>query len=167
MTEKEYRELQELNLLGIIALFTMVFTLCTCLAGCKQVRYIPVESVRVDSVVVRDTTMQVVLVPYKDSIVTKDTASCLSNPYAYSHAMWSGGMLHHSLGIFPQTTATVKVPYFIDRYVRIREPQVVEVERKLTRIQRLCMDTGKVVLFGVIPFAMIIVGWLVFKKLKR
>lgn len=76
-------------------------------------------------------------------------------------------MLHHVLGIFPTSTAVVKVPYFIDRYVRIKVPQVVAVEKKPTRWQRVYMDAGKVTLWGIVPMAIIIVGWLVYKKRKR
>lgn len=83
------------------------------LAGCsskREVKYIPVEKKVTEIVTVRDTLVKVVLQPFKDSIslhpVTgKDTLSYLETPYAYSHASWSGGMLHHSLGTKPGTTA--------------------------------------------------------------
>ena len=41
-------------------------------------------------------------------------------------------------------TVLSQLPYFIDRYVRIREPQIVEVERELTRWQRFRMEVGGV-----------------------
>ena len=122
------------------------------LAGCTRApRYIPVEKVRIDSVTVRDTVFQQQLIPYRDSVTVApagaDTASYLSNPYAYSWARWKGGHLHHSLGIFPQTTVTVRVPYFIDRYIYRSEPQIVEVEKKLTRWQHIKMTAGGYALF--------------------
>lgn len=122
------------------------------LVGCTRTpRYIPVEKVRIDSVTVRDTVFQQQLIPYRDSVTVApagaDTASYLSNPYAYSWARWKGGHLHHSLGIFPQATITVRVPYFIDRYVYRSEPQVVKIEKKLTRWQRIKMAAGGYTLF--------------------
>lgn len=150
-----------------IVLILLVGLCIGLVCGCRSVRYVPVEAVRTDSTVIRDTALQVVLVPYKDSVSVRDTTSYLCNPYAYSYASWSGGMLHHSLGIFPMSKTTVRVPYFIDRYVRIKEPKIVEVEKRLTRMQRVYMAAGKVLLLGIIPFAMIIVGWLVYKKMDR
>lgn len=122
------------------------------LAGCTRTpQYISVEKVRIDSVTVRDTVFQQQLIPYRDSVtvapVGADTASYLSNPYAYSWARWKDGHLHHSLGIFPQATVTVRVPYFIDRYVYRSEPQIVEVEKKLTRWQRVKMTAGGYAIF--------------------
>ena len=92
----------------------LVILLASAICSCRSVRYVPVETVRVDSTVVHDTLMDIQLVPYKDSIATRDTSSFLSNPYAYSWAKWSNGTLYHSLGIFPFVTTQVKVPYFIE-----------------------------------------------------
>lgn len=146
-----------------VTLLCIILLMCSC----SRVQYIPVETVRVDSTVVRDSIFTVQLVPYRDSVSVDDTTSYLSNPYAYSRATWSGCKLHHVLGIWPRSTAMVKVPYFIDRYVRVKVPEIVEVERKLTRWQRIYMDIGKVTLWGVVPMAIIIVGWLVYKRRKR
>lgn len=165
MNEEEYKECERWSLYVLVAFLAVVFAVC--LVSCRQVRYVPVETVRSDSVVIRDTVIQVELVPYRDSVSVKDTMSFLCNPYSYSRAWFSGGMLHHVLGIYPNSTAMVKVPYFIDRYVRIKVPQIVEVEKKLTKMQCLYMDIGKITLFGMIPFGMIIVGWLVYKRMKR
>lgn len=147
--------------------FAIMMCITLMLFGCKSTHYIPVETVRTDSMVIRDTSIVVQLVPYRDSVSVADTTSFLSNPYAYSRAIWSGGMLHHVLGIWPRSTAMVKVPYFIDRYRYIREPQIVEVEKKLTRWQRIKLELGGWAFGGIILFALIIVGWLVFKRRKR
>lgn len=167
MNEEEYNELQRLSLYGLIALLAM--TIACCMASCRQVRYIPVETIRTDSIAIHDTAWQISLVPYRDSvtILPPDTASYLANPYAYSYAVYSHGILHHSLGIWSNRTVTIRLPYFIDRYVRIYEQKPVEVERKLTRWQALCMTAGKLFLLFIVPFGMIIVGWLVYKRMKR
>lgn len=148
---------------GIFLLYVLALL---SLASCRQVRYIPVETVRVDSTVVHDTSMYVRLVPYKDSVATRDTSSFLSNPYGYSWAQWSDGLLHHSLGIWPFATTQVEVPYFIDRYVTVTKPQIVEVEKKLSRWQQFKQDVGGVAIFAVIAVILIVVVYMVYKLKK-
>lgn len=150
---------------GLWLLF--VLAVLSLLAGCRQVRYVPVETVLTDSTVIRDTVMDVRLVPYRDSVAVNDTSSFLSNPYAWSWAVWSGGVLHHSLVVWPGGSIRVKVPYFIDRIVRIREPQLVEVERELTRWQRLKLELGGWAFGIILTAALVIVGWLVYRSRKK
>lgn len=139
----------------------LVILLVSAVCSCRGVRYVPVETVRVDSTVVHDTLMDVQLIPYKDSIATRDTSSFLSNSYAYSWARWSDGMLHHSLGIFPFATTQVKVPYFIDRYITITKPQIVEVEKKLSRWQQFKLDVGGAAIFGLLGLIAFLVVYVV------
>ena len=143
---------------GIFLLYVLALL---SLASCRQVRYIPVETVRVDSTVVHDTSMYVRLVPYKDSVATRDTSSFLSNPYGYSWAQWSGGLLHHSLGIWPFATTLVEVPYFIDRYVTVTKPEIVEVEKELSRWQQFKQDVGGVAIFGLLGLIIFLVVYVV------
>lgn len=150
---------------GLWLLF--VLAMLSLLAGCRQVRYIPVETVLTDSTVIRDTMMDVRIVTYRDSVAVNDTSSFLSNPYAWSWAVWSGGVLHHSLVMWPGGSIRVKVPYFIDRIVRIREPQLVEVERELTRWQRLKLELGGWAFGIILTAALVIVGWLVYRSRKK
>lgn len=139
----------------------LIILLASAICSCRGVRYVPVETVRVDSTVVHDTLLDVRLVPYRDSVATRDTASFLSNPYAYSWARWSGGMLQHSLGIWPFATTQVKVPYFIDRYVTITKPQVVEVEKELSRWQQFKLDVGGAAIFGLLGLIAFLVVYVV------
>ena len=139
----------------------LVILLASAVCSCRSVRYVPVETVRVDSTVVHDTLMDVQLIPYKDSIVTRDTSSFLSNPYAYSWARWSDGMLHHSLGIWPFATTQVEVPYFIDRYVTVTKPQIVEVEILLSRWHQFKQDVGGVAIFGLLGLFIFLVVYVV------
>ena len=46
---------------------------CIMLAGCKTVRYVPVETVRTDSVYVTDSSVVNTIVRYKDSLRVKDS----------------------------------------------------------------------------------------------
>lgn len=112
------------------------------LHSCNHTQYVPIEHVRIDSISVRDTIFEEKLVPYRDSVQVADTVSYLSNEYAYSWARWQDGRLHHSLGIWPFATIRVQVPYYIDRYVYRSVPQIVEVEKKLTRWQKIKLEIG-------------------------
>ena len=149
---------------GCIVLLVL-FVLCL-LCGCRGVRYVPVETVRVDSTVIRDTMIDVRLVPYRDSVATSDTASYLSNPYAWSWAVWSGGVLHHSLIVWPNGSMQVKVPYFIDRIIRIREPQVVEVEKEFTRWEKIRIEVGGYAIVIATIAILIVVGRFIHKLRK-
>lgn len=127
----------------LIYLVIVIGLLIYALSGCgRSVQYVPVETVRIDSISVRDTTYLTQLVPYRDSVQVADTVSYLSNEYAYSWARWQHGRLHHSLGIWPFATIRVQVPYYIDRYVYRSEPKIVEVEKKLTRWQKIKLEIG-------------------------
>ena len=139
----------------------LIILLASAIVSCRSVKYVPVETVRVDSTVIHDTLMEVRLVPYRDSTATTDTISFLSNPYAYSRAEWTEGMLRHTLGIWPTATTRVKVPYFIDRYVTITKPQIVEVEKELSKWQQFKLDVGGATLFGLLGLIAFLVVYVV------
>lgn len=148
-------------------IIVLIILLVSAICSCRSVRYVPVETVRVDSTVIHDTLMDVSLVPYRDSIATTDTISFLSNPYAYSRAEWTGGMLRHTLGIWPTAATRVKVPYFIDRYVTITKPQIVEVEKKLSKWQQFKLDVGGAAIGCMIAVIIIAVGYLIYRLKRR
>lgn len=136
-------ERQSYNWWSIIALIWGVFCIILCLCmGCTRHVYVPVVHERVDSISVHDTLFQVQLVPYKDSVVSRDTSSYLHNEYAYSYATWSDGVLQHSLGIWPQKPIEIEVPYFIDRWHYEKVPEIVEVEKPLSKWTKLLIYIG-------------------------
>lgn len=135
--------------------------------SCQSTKYIPVESVRIDSVSIKDTIFEVKLIPYKDSVSTKDSTSFLSNKYAYSWARYSNGVLQHSLGIWPFAVTTIKVPYFIERYIYIENPTVVEVEKELSRWQKLKIELGGYAIGMIIAVFIALIGWMIYKKIKK
>lgn len=47
--------------------------LITLLAGCKTVKYVPVETVRTDSIFIRDSLVVNTIIHYKDSLRIKDS----------------------------------------------------------------------------------------------
>ena len=65
------------------------------------------------------------------------------------------------MGIWPLATTQVKVPYFIDRYVTITKPQVVEVEKELSRWQQFKLDVGGVAIFGLLGLVALLVVYVV------
>jgi hypothetical protein len=95
-----------------------------------------------------DTTATGYLNVHTDSVATPSQRSRLMNEYAYSEAYWDGCLLHHSLGIWPGANVVIRVPkyYRITRTVtrtltrtEYRE-KPIEVEKKLSSRQRLCVD---------------------------
>ena len=146
------------------ALSLLFLCILAALSGCRT-KYVPVEVRTTDSIVVRDTLINIQLVPYRDSVsitpATPDSAaSFLTNPYAYSWARWQDGRLHHSLGIWPHRKVLVSVPYFIDRWHYEEVPVVEEVPIPLTRWQRFKLEFGGIA-FGVL------IGLFVFYIIRR
>ena len=147
--------------LVLLVLLAAVFASCRT----KKV-YMPVETKVLDSIILHDTTFQERLVPYKDSVATPDTASFLCNPYAYSYATYSNGMLHHSLGIYPFATVAVKVPYFIEKIRRIEIPKPYPVERELSWREKFKIKYGDASMILNMAFTISIIAWIV-AKIKR
>lgn len=82
-----------LQLVAIALLVAVLFVLAGC-ATKREVQYIPIEKKVTEKVTVRDTLVQVVLRPYKDSVSLhsasgRDTTSYLESTYAYSYASYS------------------------------------------------------------------------------
>lgn len=153
---------------------SLFFTICLCLVcvlfgGCRT-KYIPVPVESTDSIVIRDTIIDVQLVPYSDSVIvvpepeSKDSvASFLSNPYAWSWAQWMNGRLHHSLNIWPNKLTPIRVPYYYERIKRVEVPKIVEVEIPLTRWQSFKMEFGGIA-FGVCVGLILIIGYVLAQK---
>lgn len=140
-------------------------------SGCRT-KYIPVPVESTDSIVIRDTIIDVQLVPYSDSVIvvpepTKrdSVASFLYNPYAWSWAQWMNGRLHHSLNIWPNKLNPIRVPYYYERIKRVEVPKIVEVEIPLTRWQSFKMEFGGIS-FGVCVGLMIVIAYLIWRKRK-
>lgn len=142
----------------------VLIVLAAILIGCKtKTIYVPVKETETITETIRDTIIDVQLVPYKDSIVTKDTVSYLNNKYAYSWAKWSNGMLYHSLGIL-DVKHPVEIKY-VDREVKkeIQVPYPVkgdtEYINRLTSFQSFQIWCGRILL-------LLIIGYLGFRYLR-
>lgn len=135
------------------------------LFSCKT-RYIPVEIKTTETIELHDTTVTEKLATYRDTVATPDTVSFLTNPYAYSWAKYSNGLLQHSLGIWPGAVLTIKIPHYMTITKRVEVPKVLEVEKKLNWWQKTKIDFGGCsMLLNVIIIGLIIVKWL--KKERR
>lgn len=135
------------------------------LSSCRT-KYVPLETKITETTIIHDTTFTEKLVPYKDSVSVRDTFSFLSNPYAYSWAVWDNGTLHHSLGIWSTAVLVIKVPHFVERIKTIDRPvpykveKKVEVEKKLSWWQSFLIWSGKIAWLIFIP-------WIIYKTNKR
>lgn len=132
--------------------------------SCRSIKYVPVEIKTLETVEIHDTTIMEKLVPYKDSISTSDTTSFLSNPYGYSWAKYSGGILHHSLVIWPNAFLPVRVPQYMTITRTIEVPKIVKVEKKLSRWQQFKVEYCGYII--VILLITIVVGQMVYKLKK-
>lgn len=158
---KECR-LQQASLRCLAAIFAL-FLLWLLLTGCRAQKHVeyypyPVEKVVTKTVTVKDTLIEVQLVPYRDSITTPDTTSYLQNPYAESRATVSGGLLRHSLNIKPGVKAKDTLQTItIVQHDSIPYPQPVPgpvqyIERPLSGIEKVLM------FFGVVAVVTLLVG---------
>lgn len=138
----------------------------TCSCRTRTV-YMPIQTKVLDSIIYHDTTFQEKLIPYKDSVSVADTASFLRNPYAYSYASWSNGMLHHSLGIYPFASVIVKVPYFMEKIRRIEVPKPYPVEKELSWWDKFKISYGGFSILINMAFFLFIVTWIAIKKRRK
>lgn len=145
----------------------IVFLALTVYSCRTRTVYMPVETKVLDSVVFHDTTFQEKLIPYKDSVSVADTTSFLRNPYAYSYASFSNGILNHSLGIYPHATVTVKMPYFIEKIRRIEVPKPYPVERELSWWEKFKINYGGVSISINLTCVLFVIVWLAIKIRKK
>lgn len=161
----DFKEFDKLLCWLVIGIAAMIFSVI--MSGCKcHEMPVPMERIVSDSVVIRDTMFKERLIPYKDSVSLPDTSSFLSNPYAYSYASYSNGLLNHSLGIWPFATVRVQVPYFIEKTRRVEIPKPYPVEKKLSWWERTKIDFGGYAIGTVVITILIVVGKLVYKLKK-
>lgn len=135
----------------IATLFLSGLLMIGILCSCTHIKYVPVDSTKVDSIYYTDTIITEKLVPYRDSVIVEvqgDSASSyLFNPYAGSWAVYNGGKLFHSLWIFDKPLEIdFKLPHNIKVFTR---DVPIEVEKSLTRWQKIKLELGGIA-FGVL-----------------
>lgn len=108
------------------------------LFGCTTTKYVPVEKTVEVTKEVRDTTIviQIKQMPGDTVVVAADPVSesaksHLENKYCESDAVFINGNLQHTLTIKPDAKDTITVPKYIKITEKIKEPQIVEVEKEM------------------------------------
>ena len=129
--------------LGImVALF-----LAAMLSGCSTIKYVPVETVRTDTlyqkVVQRDS------IHVHDSVTIREKGDTVM--IEHWRTQWRDRLLRDT--VYRSRIDTIQVPY--------------PVERKLTKWQSFCIDYGKLTLGASVLLVIFIVIWLVRRFRKR
>lgn len=123
----------------------ILMTLAIC--SCRSVKYVPVETVKTDSIyisnVLRDSIYRL------DSIYIRDKGDTVwVEKYKY---LFVDKLRHDTL--YLSRTDSIRVPY--------------PVEKELTRWQQMKLELGGWAFGIIIAFALIIVGWLIYKSRKK
>ena len=116
------------------------------LAACKQVQYVPVETVRLDSIYLTQTLRDSI---YKyDSIYVRDKGDTVFvDRYRY---LFVDKLRRDTMYI--SRIDTLRVPY--------------PVEKELTRWQQFRLDVGGYAIFAIVIVILIVVGYMVYKLKK-
>lgn len=130
---------------GIFLLYILAVVVMLC--GCKQVQYVPVETVKLDSVylnkVVRDS-----IVRY-DSVYVRDKGDTLvveRYKYLYRDKVRVDTLVSVRID-------TLAVPY--------------PVERKLSRWEKVKQEAGGVAIGGFVAALLIIIGYIVYRSRRK
>lgn len=138
---------------GIKGLFwgLLICTLISLLSGCKSVQYVPVETVRTDSVYIdrfqRDSIYQ------RDSVfVNRWTAgdTVYQDKVVWKY-VYRDKVKYDTVAIL--RSDTVRVPY--------------PVERRLTKWEQVRLNVGGWVIALVVITILVVVGWAIYKPLSR
>lgn len=126
---------------GIIAIL-----LASAIWSCRSVKYVPVETVKTDSVYVNKY--------HRDSVHVRDSVFVLIK----------GDTVFRDRYKVVYLDKLVIDTFFIERVDTVRVPY--PVEKELTRWQRFKMDVGGFSFGGIVVLVLVVVGWMVY-KLKR
>lgn len=131
------------NILYALVAAVLVSAICSC----RSVRYVPVETVRHDTLYVNKVQRDSV-VKYDSIHVREKGDTVWLEKYRYLFVdKWRTDTVYLS------RTDSVQVPY--------------PVERELTRWQRFRMEVGGVALFALAAGVLGVAGWLAWKRWKK
>ena len=143
LIQKEY----VMKYIRILAVFFLLLWALLWLTGCKQVQYVPVETVRLDSIYLTQTLRDSI---YKyDSIYVRDKGDTLYVErwkYLYRDKVRVDTMVSVRVD-------TVSVPY--------------PVEKELTRWERVKIETGGVAISGFFLLLAAIVAYIVYRSRRK
>lgn len=131
----------------ILAVFFLLLWALLWLTGCKQVQYVPVETVRLDSIYLTQTLRDSI---YKyDSIYVRDKGDTVFVD-RYKYMFIDKVRVDTMVSVRVDTLA---VPY--------------PVEKKLTRWERVKMETGGVAIGGFFLLLAAIVAYIVYRSRRK
>lgn len=124
-----------------------VILLASAICSCRSVKYVPVETVKTDSIYINQVQRDSI---YRlDSIYIRDKGDTVwVEKYKY---LFVDKLRHDTLYI--NRTDSIRVPY--------------PVEKELTRWQQMKLELGGWAFGIIITAALIIVGWIVYKSRKK
>ena len=143
LIQKEY----VMKYIRILAVFFLLLWALLWLTGCKQVQYVPVETVRLDSIYLTQT-LRDSIVRY-DSVYVRDKGDTLYVErwkYLYRDKVRVDTMVSVRVD-------TLAVPY--------------PVEKKLTRWERVKMEAGGVAIGGFFLLLAAIVAYIVYRSRRK
>ncbi len=122
--------------------FFFLFMVSALLVGCSSVRYVPVESIRTDSVYIyRNVTTSVTI---KDSLVIDRSADTIKvTQYKYV-----GERYENTDTVYINRVDTVRIPY--------------AVEKQLGKWEQAKIDIGGMAI-GLVCGVILMFGWIVYK----
>lgn len=143
----------KLSLMSFVTIFVtsrkwlIIMLLIPAICSCRSVKYVPVETVKTDSIyisnVLRDSIYRL------DSIYIRDKGDTVwVEKYKY---LFVDKLRHDTL--YLSRTDSIRVPY--------------PVEKELTRWQQMKLELGGWAFGIIIAFALIIVGWLIYRSRKK
>lgn len=155
-------------LTAIISLLAVIICCIVC-SSCRSVQYVPVETITVlkDSTITRDSLIIKEKIVQKDSIVLKDSTVLTVDEegnvvktelYHYRDSYKELNRDYSRLQAKFDSLLSVK-----QRVVQMPYP----VEKQLSRWQSIKMELGGWAFGIVAAFALIIVGWLIYKMRRK
>lgn len=133
------------NSIAILLLLGLAVLLTSAVCSCRTVQYVPVETVRTDSLYFNTVSTDSVYVKDSVLIVKGDTVTEYRWRYVYKYK-------DRTDTVYVSRTDSVQVPY--------------PVEKRLTKWQRFKMDIGGYALAAVVVTVLIVFGRLVYKLKK-
>lgn len=128
-----------------IYFMAMLILLAMAVTSCRSVRYVPVETVKHDSVYVGKVVRDSVFVKDSVLVVKGDTVTEYRWKYVFKYK-------NRTDTLYVSRTDTIRVPY--------------PVEAKLTKWQQFKMDAGGYAIALIIITILVIVGYMVYKLKK-
>lgn len=129
---------------NLLAALTILLTSAIC--SCRSVKYVPVETVKHDSIYLSQIKKDSIYVKDSVLIIKGDTVVEYRYKYIYQYK-------DRTDTLYVTKTDSVRVPY--------------PVEKELTRWQQTKLELGGWAFGMVIAFELIIIGWMIYRYRRK